>query len=133
MTDNKTTWAAVSMPTLELLPLPKDLSALARTDVEKLRNRMMDPAKTTWKDGALHWQFEDGTLRALSPEMQFRDAYITPPARQQAVYDAELKATLRHMRTQRRALPPDARFEMRAAFGPGVKVQNVLTGETWET
>jgi hypothetical protein len=59
----------------------------------------------------------------------------TAPAGQEAAYSAYCEKVVAEYRAARRNAPvsDEEAFEMRAAFGPGVEVVNVLTGRKHRT
>jgi hypothetical protein len=83
-------------------------------------------------DGELRWKSNPTSVIALDV---FRDAYVTPPVSQQAAYDKHLGWFLAAYREARKNYVPSAeeRYEMRAAFGPGEEVVDVITGQRFTT
>jgi hypothetical protein len=71
----------------------------------------------------------------LVPPWVFTDGRVAPPRNQQAAYDVETAAFLDDYRRQmaNHVPSPEERAEMRAAFGPGAKVVNVITGKVHRT
>lgn len=98
---------------------------------ERLRSDFQDPARSYEKDGVLHWVSND----AVVPLDVFEDAYVEPPAGQRAARDAEVDAFCAEYRRQRANHRPseEEMFEMRAAFGPGQEVVDVITGQKFRT
>ncbi len=78
-------------------------------------------------DGVLRWKSNDRCV----PLDVFRDAYCTPPAKQKETVDADTSAFLAEYRAINtgRARSAEEMFEMRAAFGTGTTVVDVITGD----
>lgn len=123
------------MPTkLTFLPLPEN-----RDDVLQLRASMLMET-VEGPDGALRWK-SNGAV--LSPGT-FQDAYIVCSSEQRKVYEVYVLRVIEEYRcSQVERCPSSARmddamaaeraFEMTAAFGPGVDIVNVLTGQRYRT
>jgi hypothetical protein len=79
--------------------------------------------------GIRRWRSNDSVV----PPMVLRDACLVPSATHEAAYTASMHRTLAAYRGARATCSPEQRaeaaFEARAAFGPGVALVNVLTGE----
>ena len=96
-------------------------------EVTRLREEMVDPAKAYIDaNGIRRWVSND----AIIPPFVYKDAAAVMPEADQAAYKAETAAFLTEYREQQRNREPSAEelFEMRAAFGPGERVVNVITG-----
>ena len=122
---------------LNILPVPaishrgRPLQNFERRELERYREMLMDPARSYFKDGAQFWTVNDSPV----PESVYRDAYVEEPPNQKAARDADTAAFVKRYRAQRRnrKLTAEQRFEMRAAFGPGETVVDVITGQKWRT
>ena len=75
--------------------------------------------------GVLRWKSNDNAV----PMSCFRDAAVTPPGFQREALDEELMALLEGYSDE---VTPEKEFEMRAAFGAGTTVVNVLTGRKFK-
>lgn len=97
---------------------------------ERLREKLC--TATYMKDGALCWSScrEPGYDRPV-PLSAFADAEVAPPAAQEAFCRAHDERTLAEYRKRMEGhvYSDEEMFEMRAAFGPGAEVVNVLTGK----
>jgi hypothetical protein len=103
-----------------------------RRDADRLRAQVADDSHSyTGEDGVRRWRSND----AIIPPHVLRDACLVCPEAHTAAYEAETAAFLAEYRRNRsnRRLSAEERFEMRAAFGPGVEVVDVITGQTWRT
>jgi hypothetical protein len=105
-----------------------------KIEAEKERLQAQLKTETYEKNGALYWSVgctwsppEDRPV----PMDVFRDAGVEPPAGQQAAVTAHTDANLAAYRKAMENHVPSAEemFEMRAAFGPGATVVNVITGK----
>ena len=82
------------------------------------------------KDGVLYWKSNDHVV----PVCVLRDdACLEPTPEQVAAYEAETKKFLAEYRANPPELTAEDMYEMRAAFGPGVKVVDVITGKSVTT
>lgn len=92
---------------------------------DELREKLK--TETATKNDALYWVSVDRPV----PMSCFKDADVTPPAGQQKAYDdyndAFISDYKRKMKNHRHS--DEEMFEMRAAFGPGATVVNVITGK----
>lgn len=98
---------------------------------ERLRN---DLETRTYKVGTvLHWSSND----AVVPPHVFDDAGVDVPPGQREAREREVERSIRAYREARRNRTAEQRaeeaFEMRAAFGPGETVVDLLTGEEFRT
>lgn len=103
-----------------------DLKPWLFRDAARLRTQFVTQA---YEDGnILRWNSNN----AVIPPHCFRDAHATLPEGQQAAYDAETQASLASYRERMADYVPDAEamYEMRAAFGTGTTVVNILTGKS---
>lgn len=97
--------------------------------IEDLRISMMDPAQA-YEDanGIRHWHANG----AIIPPHVYKDASLVCPPEQVAAYDAYTQVIMDgyKLSMSRHPRKPSAEesFEMSAAFGPGVVVENILTG-----
>lgn len=101
---------------------------------EQARLQEKIKTQTYEKDGALFWS----VARTWNPPQErpvpmdvFKDAGVEAPAGQKAVVSAHEAANIAAYRKAMENHVPSAEemFEMRAAFGPGATVVNVLTGK----
>ena len=87
------------------------------------------------EDGVMY-NCPGGDLRVSTKDLCARMGHDWTPA-QQAAYSAYVDAVCRRYReTQARRTPErsaEDAYEMRAAFGPGVEVINVITGQRTRT
>jgi hypothetical protein len=83
------------------------------------------------KNGVRYWRSND----AVIPPCVYKDAGMTCSAVHKAAYERHLDASLADYRKRMANHVPDEEqmFEMRAAFGPGVEVVNVITGRKVRT
>jgi len=77
------------------------------------------------KDGALFWKSNDRPV----PMHVFKEAYLEAPEAQKAADDAHTEAFLAEYRKQDHTPDAEQLAEMRAAFGPGETVVNIVTGQ----
>lgn len=90
--------------------------------------------KVVVKDGVVYitWPGYSDEMRPASKETMKQHGY-PETQKQQEARDAHMDAFLKEYRTAQARRTPEQlaeeRFEMRAAFGKGVKVVNVFTGE----
>lgn len=126
----------VSSAVLDDVGLPWDARqhAVAMThhqnrDLRRLRDQLQ--ADTYEKGGALHWKSND----AVVPMDVFRDAALMPPPAQEAAREADAAKFIAEYKKRRANHKPSAEemFEMRAAFGPGQTVVDVITGKKFRT
>ena len=98
---------------------------------ERLQAEISDDARAYTKDGVRRWRSND---RVVPPSI-YTEAGLECSAAQKAAYDAETTAFLAEYRKaqKNRVLSDEERFEMRAAFGPGQEVVNVITGQRFRT
>lgn len=94
---------------------------------EALRLRKNFREEAYEKDGALLWKSNDRCV----PKSCFADAYCTPS---QQHLDTEARQTDAFLADYRKRMEnyvhsDEEMFEMRAAFGPGAKVVNAITGK----
>jgi hypothetical protein len=69
------------------------------------------------------------------PDYVFKDAHAECPAAQLAAYQKQTDAFIKSYKKARKNHKPSAeeRFEMRAAFGSGKTVVDVITGQRFTT
>lgn len=84
------------------------------------------PDKVYVKNGVLYWKPVD---RPVPVDVLRNDAKLAPTPEQVAAYQSYLDQSLAEYRANPPKLTDEDRFEMRAAFGPGVTVVNALTGK----
>lgn len=113
-------------PALKLLPIPTRGGSYTREQAERLRKEFVDPTKvSTDTDGVIRWRTNNAII---SPALFRDDAFVVCPPAQVAAYEKDAQEFLA---AYRRADPkPDAEqmAEMRAEFGPGKVVVNMITG-----
>ena len=99
----------------------------ARRAEEAKRLQEQLKTETYEKGGALYWKSNDTPV----PMDVFRDAMVEAPAAQKAARDAHTDQFVANYRkAMENHVPSDEEmFEMRAAFGPGTTVVNVITGK----
>ena len=88
--------------------------------------------EASYQDGAARrWRSND---RIIPPHC-YKDAGLECPAAHVAAYERETEAFLADYRKRMANHVPseEEQFEMRAAFGPGVEVVNVITGRKHRT
>ena len=98
---------------------------------EKKRLRASLETATYEKDGALYWTNVDRPV----PMHVFRDAEIEAPAAQAEMLIQHTAAFLADYREAMKNHVPSGEeiYEMRAAFGEGETVMNVITGQRYQT
>jgi len=109
------------------LEIPATLPSWQRAEIERLRAQFVTDTREV--DGVLRWTSNDAVI---SPST-FADAYVVCSDVQAAGYSAYLDAFVQQYRANSRAPSDEERYEMRAAFGPGVTVVNVVTGRRTRT
>jgi hypothetical protein len=114
---------------MTLLPLPTTtLRPYEVKDIARLRGQFITESYTV--AGVLHWTAND----AVIPPSVFKDAYITMPEGQQAAHDKSVDEICAAYRANQPAQPSaEDMFEMRAAFGPGKEIVNIITGRVTRT
>jgi hypothetical protein len=82
-------------------------------------------------DGNFRWESNGRVV----PDDVLAAARISPTirARCKRARDAETAAFLAECRRNPRPPTDEERFEARAAFGPGVELMDVITGQRWTT
>lgn len=107
-------------------PMPK----WRLNEIERYRHELNDPTKVYFVGEVRHWRSND----AVVPLSVFKDGYMVPCAAHVAAYEADLVKDLEAYRKARSGPPSDEEiFEMRAAFGPGVEVVDVISGRRVRT
>jgi len=116
---------------LDYLDIPDNLPAWRVREVERLRAQFVDPAEAYDDDGVMHWRSNQRVI----PTHVYADAFIRCPHRQQAAYERQTEESLAAYREAMRDYEPsdEELFELRAAFGPGETVVNVITGQKIRT
>lgn len=119
------------MQELKFLDLPDDLLPWQLREVERLRSQMVNPDHAYDDDGVMRWRSNDAAI----PPSVYKDAHVRCPSRQQRAYDEETQAFLAEYRERMKDYVPteEEQAEMRAAFGPGETVVNVITGQKFRT
>jgi hypothetical protein len=111
---------------LNYLPIPEGkLAVWIVADIEAGRIRLMQGAYA--KDGIAFWKSND---RPVPPDV-FRDAWIELPDGQAEADKRHTAAFLADYRKRMANYTPSAEElgEMRAAFGPGETVIDIITGQ----
>lgn len=129
-----------TLESLEVLPIPAENRFGRKTqawevrEIERLRAKLVDPAHAVVRNGVRYWLISDGTERVV-PTFVYKDALAACPPEQQAAYDADMAAFTAAYRRQQANHEPseEEKFEMRAAFGPGQTVVNVISGRKYRT
>lgn len=98
---------------------------------EKLQTREDLKSKTYEKDGALYWKSNDAPV----PMDVFLAAVVPPPKAQgKACQEHTDKFLAEYRKAMENYVHTDEEMaEMRAAFGPGIEVMNVVTGKKVRT
>ena len=114
---------------LTLLALPSN--EWSRKDAERLRAQMVDPTRTEERDGVKYWLSNGSVI----PDFVYKDAYAECPAAQLEAYRKQTDTFIKSYKKVQRNRKPSAeeRFEMRAAFGSGKTVVNIITGQRVRT
>lgn len=83
------------------------------------------------KDGVLYWKSNDHVI----PPFVYKDADIPCPNNQQIAYQKQSNKFVAEYREARKNYVPseEEMFEMRAAFGPGETVVDIITGQKFRT
>ena len=107
-----------------LNPIPADAKPWHIRDAERLRKSFVEDAYED--DGVLRWKSNNRPV----PHWSFREALATASDRHLEVERKESAESLRRYREEMANHVPDAEelYEMRAAFGTGTTVVNILTG-----
>lgn len=99
----------------------------------RLRERMNSDEHSRVECGILYWNANNSVI----PPFVYKDAGYLVPEAQQRAYDKQLDESLGRYKRAQENMSAEARaemaFEMRAAFGPGETVVDVLTGKTYRT
>jgi len=83
----------------------------------------------TLRDGVYYWKSNDRTV----PPSCWTVRGLVPPKEQEKARDEETAKFLAKLRANPQPVTDEEAFEMRAAFGPGVEVVNILTGKRFKT
>lgn len=124
------------MNNITLIPIPerdrfgREIPKWRREEIARLRADFVNPEKAVVREGVRYWRISDGTERVI-PSCVFEDAYVECPEVHKAAEDAETARIIAEHKAYRaeHGYSEEELFEMRAAFGPGEEVVNVLTGE----
>lgn len=92
---------------------------------EKQALRASLETETTKREGALFWLSNGQPV----PMHVFQDAGVVAPEGQQQALDVATQAFLKEYRKQDHTPTEEQLFEMRAAFGTGCTVVDVITGK----
>jgi len=100
-----------------------------KAEMERLQKSLREETYAL-ENGVLCWSSLRSKEDRPVPVDIFRDAGVVPPAGQKAACEAHSRAALAsYCKAAKNHIPSgEELFEMRAAFGPGAKVVNVLTG-----
>jgi len=111
--------------------IPQQAYAWKLKEIERSRQSLRDET-FVGANGERRWK---SNPTSVIPMDVFRDAYVTPPASQQAERDACVEREIGAYRERMKNYVPSAeeQFEMRAAFGPGRTVVNIITGQEFRT
>lgn len=125
----------MNLTDITTIPIPetkfgRKIHAWERAEIERTRADMTNPDKAVVREGVRYWRISDGTERVLPPFV-YKDAYVECPPEQVRAYEAESAKSLAAYRKsmENHRYSDEEMFEMRAAFGPGTTVVNVLTGK----
>ena len=99
------------------------LAEFKAREVERVRK--MIETESYEVDGVLYWKSND----AVVPPFTYKDAELPVNEKQQAAYDAANEAFFAEYAKRDHTPTDEELFEMRAAFGEGETVVNVITGE----
>ena len=119
------------MTTLKLLPLPEPSKVpggiCTIRDAERTRANLVDPSRVEIRNGVRYWRSNDRPV----PVHVYKEAYIECPPEQIRAYEEDTAKSLAEYRKAMENYEPSEEelFEMRAAFGPGTTVVNVITGK----
>jgi len=121
----------MTLTPLTLKTLPTNLHPWQVREIEESRARMVDPAAAEERDGVKYWKSNGSVI----PSHVFKDAYVECPWAQKEAYEKQLNRTMRAIRKASKPRKPSAEemFEMRAAYGTGKTVVNILTGQKYRT
>lgn len=113
------------------LPIPPWFPDWRLSEIEAYRKKLEDPRDVREEAGLLYWT----SVNRLVPPFVFReDAFLECPPNQVAAYEKSVDEELSGYGTQSDREPSEEElFEMRAAFGPGKVIENVLTGQKYRT
>jgi len=95
-------------------------------DIERSRTHL--ETETNDDGGILRWKSNN----AVVPPWVFEEAFVEAPEGQQKAREKEVEesvAEYRRLNTGRKRTPEEL-YEMRAAFGPGETVVDVITGDS---
>lgn len=101
---------------------------------ERLQKDIFDSQKSYAVDGVRHWRSND----AVIPPWVYKDAGLECPAVQQEAHDRQTAEFCKAYREAQAAYQPTPQeeaehmFELRAAFGPGETVVDVISGKTYK-
>lgn len=107
--------------------IPEGLPQWKLNEIERLRGKFV--TSTYPSNGVLYWTSNDRPV----PADIFRDALCTPSPRQVVADREAIQQALAAYREARKSISPEQAaeeaYERRAAFGPGVEVVDIITGE----
>lgn len=111
-------------------PIPDTTPAWKVREANRLRGELQNETNEA-ENGVLRWQSNGRVV----PVSVFKDAFVYAPCFQALEEGNENAAFIANYRkvNANRPVSDEERFEMRAAFGPGVEVVNVLTGRKHRT
>lgn len=92
-----------------------------------------EPSEAYTEDGGKTWRWcSNNSYLMLDTCAKF--GVPCDPVAQEAARSAQVDKFLESYRKNQPATPsPEEEFEMRAAFGPGAEVVDVITGRKWRT
>lgn len=102
---------------------------------ERLQWQITDDSYSYTKDGVRRWRSNDAVIQPCT----YRDAGLECSPEQQTAHDEETEAFCKAYREAQAAYQPtpeeeaERMFEMRAAFGPGEVVVDVISGKRYQT
>jgi hypothetical protein len=109
---------------MKLLPIPKDVVGWRLKEVLDRRLRIVTETTSEAK-GVLRWKAN----RAIVPPWVFEEAFMEVSDAQIEARRKELDEFTAEYRKQDHTPDAEQMAEMRAAFGPGTTVVNVITGQ----
>ena len=115
------------------VPEPDGLPAYQMQRIERLRQSFINGEAYVDSEGAVRWYSNDSVLF----DDTFREAFVRCPnpaaqGRERAKQVTEQMAAYRRANKGRKRTAEEM-FEMRAAFGPGETVVDVITGDRFQT
>lgn len=93
-------------------------------EAERLREKIFSKEDSYEKDGVRYWRSND----AVIPPFCYEDAGLECPPEQVEAREAHVSAFIADYKKNQKAPSSEELFEMRAAFGPGTTVVDIVTG-----